>query len=278
MARAPRPTNPIILKLREDLANLKEQARNAELTPRGRQSLNEEIRRAAQELNNFLAELDPVRRPGSVFDPGNPRTIGFFVALGLTAQVRLPLGDLHSFYGAGIYALYYEGDFPKYAPISGTETPIYVGMAVYGGEGGHDPAQQGTPLAGRLGEHKRNIERAIETLAIDDFKYRSLVIRSGWESSAENYLIRLFKPIWNRETNIIFGFGKHGDSAETRRNRRSPWDTLHQGRSWAGAEALTDAKSPDRIADELERHFAATRVYKSHDEIIDQFVETLRQD
>lgn len=277
MARTPRP-NPLTVRLREELGNLRNQARATELTPRARQALNEEIRRVAFELDGLLAELDPVRRPTAVFDPGNPRTIGFFVALALTAQKRQPLAELRDFYGSGIYALYYRGKFPEYQTISGTETPIYVGMAVYGGDGASDPMQQGTPLAGRLGEHKRNIEHAAETLSVSDFEYRSLVIRTGWESSAENYLIRLFKPIWNRETRIIFGFGKHGDSAETRRNRRSPWDTLHQGRSWAGAQGLTDAKSPETIAAELERHFAATRVYSSYTEIIDQFVETLRQE
>lgn len=44
--------------------------------------------------------------------------------------------DLSPFKGAGIYAIYYEGDFPPYAPISRkteTEIPIYVGKAVPAG-------------------------------------------------------------------------------------------------------------------------------------------------
>ena len=52
-------------------------------------------------------------------------------------------------------------------------------------------------------------------------------------SSRYNYLIDRFKPIWNNETKVCFGFGKHGDNAATRRNTVSPWDTLHPGRPWA---------------------------------------------
>ena len=33
------------------------------------------------------------------------------------------------FYGSGIYALYYYGSLPFYAPISKSSTPIYVGKA-----------------------------------------------------------------------------------------------------------------------------------------------------
>jgi hypothetical protein len=32
-------------------------------------------------------------------------------------------------YGAGVYALYYNGTFDAYAPLSRTEQPIYVGKA-----------------------------------------------------------------------------------------------------------------------------------------------------
>ena len=73
-----------------------------------------------------------------------------------------------------------------------------------------------------------------------------LVVQSGWETAAEDYLIRLFRPIWNKETKILYGLGKHGDSAETRTNKRSLWDTLHPARVWA-APTLEDARSPAEI-------------------------------
>ena len=70
-------------------------------------------------------------------------------------------------------------------------------------------------MSGRLNEHRKNIAKAASTLRLDDFEYRALVVQTGWQSAAENYLIDLFKPIWNNEVGICYGFGKHGDAPET---------------------------------------------------------------
>lgn len=164
------------------------------------------------------------------------------------------------FYGSGVYFIYYNGDYRLYEPLRGTETPIYVGQAAPANENARTPAEQGLRLAARLNEHRKNIERA-DSLRIGDFECRALVVQTGWGTGAEDYLIRLFRPIWNSETKLVFGLGKHGDSADTRRNKRSPWDTLHAGREWAGAVALTDAKSPEKIAEELTAHFARIKIY-----------------
>jgi hypothetical protein len=278
MAKVPTASHKeLIEKLRKDLADIAAQARSTELTPHGRRKLNEEIEKAADELNALLCELDPIKRPKAVFDPGNPRTIGFFIALAMTAQPRQPLGSLQEFYGSGVYAIYYRGDFGLYAPLRSTETPIYVGQAAPGNEHAQTPVEQGIRLAARLNEHRKNIVRASATLNIDDFDYRALVVQTGWETGAEDYLIRLFKPIWNSETKLVYGLGKHGDSAETRRNKRSPWDTLHAGRGWAGADAITDAKSPEKIADELNQHFAKVPPYRTVDDVLAGFIAALRQ-
>jgi hypothetical protein len=278
MAKAPTPAaSDLIGKLRKDLADIAAQARSAVLTPHGRKKLNTEIEKAADELNALLCELDPIKRPKAVFDPGNPRTIGFFIALAMTAQPRQPLGELQEFYGSGVYAIYYRGDFDLYAPLRDAETPIYVGQAAPGNEHAQTPVEQGIRLAARLNEHRKNIVRASSTLDIKDFEYRALVVQTGWETGAEDYLIRLFKPIWNSETKLVFGLGKHGDSAETRRNKRSPWDTLHAGREWAGADAIIDAKSPEIIREELTRHFAKVPPYPTLDAVLAGFVDALRQ-
>ncbi|MDQ6702619.1 MAG: Eco29kI family restriction endonuclease [Pseudomonadota bacterium] len=258
------------------MADLATQARGAVLTQHGRRKLNQEIERAAGDLNALLAELDHVKHPRAMFDPGNPRTIGFFIALVMTAQPRQPLGSMGEFYGSGVYAIYYNGDYPHYEPLRGTETPIYIGQAAPGNKNARTPVEQGLRLAARLNEHRKNIERAT-SLCIKDFECRALVVQTGWEIGAEDYLIRLFQPIWNSETGLVFGLGKHGDSAGTRRNKRSPWDTLHEGRVWAAAEMLTDAKSPQEIADELTAHFAETKIYKTFDDVLAGFVEDLRQ-
>lgn len=277
MSTAPRsPVDLLVAKLRGEMAGLATQARGAELAPHGRRKLNQEIERAAGVLNALLAELDHVKRPRAVFDPGNPRTIGFFIALALTAQPRQPLASMGEFYGSGVYAIYYNGDYWLYEPLRATETPIYVGQAAPGNENARTSVEQGLRLAARLNEHRKNIKRA-NSLSIEDFECRTLVVQTGWETGAEDYLIRLFRPIWNSETKLAFGLGKHGDSAGTRRNKRSPWDTLHEGRAWAGSESLADAKSPEKIADELTAHFARTKIYKSFDDVLTGFVEGLRQ-
>ena len=113
---------------------------------------------------------------------------------------------------------------------------------------------------------------------MSDFEQRSLVIQSGWQSAAEEYLIGLFRPIWNKETKICYGFGKHGDASKTRANQRSPWDTLHPGRSWAHDDTnLLDAHPRHQIVDNIRRHFADTKVYQDLDEIVDVFMRDFRQ-
>jgi hypothetical protein len=271
------PAQELTLKLRNDLERLLEDARGLELTPKGRSLLSAEVQKSAAALNGLLAELDPIDRPSSVFDPGNPRTVGYFVALALSAQPRRPLATLRDFYGTGVYALYYKGGFGAYQPISGSDTPIYVGMAVYEPTDRKDVSAMGTSLAVRLGEHKKNIQRAMETLNIDDFDYRALVVQSGWEGPAETHLIRMFRPIWNKEMKILQGFGKHGDSITTRANKRSPWDTLHAGRNWAGGAGQSDKKTPAKIERELRAHFDNTVVYKSFEDVFASFVSGLKQ-
>ena len=278
MTETNKPTpQALALKLRNDLERLLKDARLLEFTPKGRSLLSVEIQKSAAALNGLLAELDPIDRPSAVFDPGNPRTVGFFVALALSAQPRRPLAALKEFYGTGVYALYYKGNFAPYQPISESETPIYVGMAVYESKDHQDISPMGTSLAARLGEHKKNIQRASETLNIDDFDYRALVVQSGWEGPAETHLIRMFRPIWNKEIKILQGFGKHGDSITTRANKRSPWDTLHAGRNWAGGEGQTDKKTPAQIEQELGVHFRKTTVYKTFEDVFAAFVSGLMQ-
>ncbi|GAB2175304.1 Eco29kI family restriction endonuclease [Dongia sp. agr-C8] len=277
MSKSPKlPALQLISKLREELLALSEQAPNA-LRGRELKNLTSEIYHAVSDLSRVAGELDTVKSPGAAFDPGNPRTIAFFVALALSAQPRTPLESIRQFYGAGVYAIYYKGDFPLYLPISGSETPIYVGQASTSHAHARSPMEQGVRLAARLDEHRKNIARASDTLRIQDFDYRALVVQTGWETGAEDYLIRLFRPIWNSETKLIFGLGKHGDSASTRKNRRSPWDTLHVGRKWAVADEIEDAKSKSQIEQELVEHFRNVRVYPTFDSLLDEFRRSLQQ-
>lgn len=220
--------------------------------------LRKELEEVARELREGIARLDPVKMPNALFDPADPSLFGIFAAVALLGQDRVSLDSLAEsrFYGSGIYAIYYNGSFPLYQPIVGTENPIYVGVAVPADAIAKTPREQGTKLADRLREHRKNIIKA-GNLSIDDFTCRYLVVATNWEGKAEGALIHLFQPIWNKETKLIQGFGKHGDSLTTRVNKRSPWDTLHEGRKWAVSESIDveDQKSPEQIADELLEHF-----------------------
>jgi len=253
------------------------EAKGETLSLKSRKVLENQIRKVITDLANLLNELDPIRQPTALFDPSNPKIVGRFVSLALVAQSRLPLSSVSRFYGSGVYAIYYNGSFAPYLPISKSETPIYVGQAAPALSNARTPSEQGDKLSNRLIEHFKNISKATTTLSINDFEYRALVVQSGWETAAEDYLIHLFHPIWNSETQLVYGLGKHGDAAVTRSNKRSPWDTIHPGRTWASDNKLQDAKDHTRIDTELANHFKNHSVFADIDSLLLSFIEELRQ-
>jgi hypothetical protein len=194
--------------------------------------LRSHIYNAIDRLQRLVQELDPVKQPPYILDPAAPEIVGRLIAETLLVQGRQPLAAVAKFYGSGVYALYYRGPFDAYQPIVNTDTPIYVGKADPASPQALTPPEQGQRLWTRLQDHQRSIVAA-DNLNLADFDCRFLVVRSAWQITAETYLIERFKPIWNNEVGICYGFGKHGDAPETRGNTRSPWDTLHPGRSWA---------------------------------------------
>lgn len=228
-------------------------------------------------LRKVMDGLDPVKHPGFVFDPANPKIVGRLVGITMVAQDRRPLTAAERFYGSGVYAIYYNGAFSAYRRISKKEHPIYVGKADPADPESETASEQGERLSNRLNDHRRTIGKAESTLRLDDFEYRALVVQSGWQSPAEKYLIRLFQPIWNNETKICYGFGKHGDAPETRSNLRSPWDTLHGGRDWAHRDPnMKDAHAIDRITGDIDKHFKDHPPFESTDQILRTFLKEIR--
>jgi len=270
-------TAAVIPDLQENLNKLLKEAKNESLSPRTRKILERQIRQVIADLGNLLNELDPISQPTALFDPSNPKIVGRFVSLALVAQSRLPMSSISRFYGSGVYAIYYNGSFAPYQPISKSETPIYVGQAAPLISNARTPSEQGEKLSSRLIEHFKNISKATTTLSISDFEYRALVVQSGWETAAEDYLIHLFHPIWNSETQLVFGLGKHGDAAATRSNKRSPWDTIHPGRLWASDSKLQDAKKFERIELELGQHFKIHAAFPDLDSLLLNFIDELKQ-
>ena len=74
--------------------------------------------------------------PQAPYNPLEKENLGKSVAEALLHQSALPLASLQSFYGAGIYALYYQGRFAAYNKLArinrtqGATVPIYVGKAI----------------------------------------------------------------------------------------------------------------------------------------------------
>ncbi len=244
-----------IIKLAQTLPT--DPSNYAELSSHKRRAIRRDLEGAILRLNAVGQSLDFIRQPKHVFDPTSPKVIGDLVAHTLLAQDKEQLASVvkQSFYGAGVYAIYYSGTFDCYAPISGREHPIYVGKADPDALHAPTPEEQGVALHTRLKDHNRTIGSA-DNLDLGDFQCRYLVVRSAWVETAEDLLIDWFRPVWNKEMKVCQGFGKHGDSADTRANKRSPWDALHAGRAWATSKENTPSKkSVVEIRADIAEHF-----------------------
>jgi len=190
------------------------------------------------------------------FNPLDKRNLGESVAEALleTSIHSLPP---EPFIGAGIYAIYYVGNFEPYKLIAKTNLnenysqPIYVGKAVLAGarKGGFGlGAEPGTVLHRRIAEHSESVRRA-SNLSIDDFRCRFLTVDDIWIPLAESMLIEMFSPIWNK---LIDGFGNHDPGSGRYNQQKSQWDTLHPGRAWAD-KLKNNSMSHDEIVERVLR-------------------------
>ncbi|WP_088177943.1 Eco29kI family restriction endonuclease [Azonexus hydrophilus] len=190
------------------------------------------------------------------FNPLDKRNLGASVAEAMLASKVHPLGDLPEFKGAGIYAIYYAGNFAPYAEIAkrnkdSKTAPIYVGKAVPAGarKGGGAGTNGGKPLFNRLAEHAESI-RAVENLDVKDFYCRFLVVDDIWIPLGESLLIARYSPVWNA---LIDGFGNHDPGSGRYNGMRPRWDLLHPGRAWA-AKCRPRPESPEDIARDIETY------------------------
>ncbi|MGL4489116.1 MAG: Eco29kI family restriction endonuclease [Rhizobiaceae bacterium] len=156
----------------------------------------------------------------------------------LLARMPISLSEVAEVKGAGIYVLYYTGNFKPYSVLSNQNqkgifsVPIYIGKAIpkggrKGGFANDLKAVSGSKaLAERLGQHAQSI-RECENLSVDDFFVRYLVVDDIWIPLGENMLIERFKPVWNR---AIDGFGNKDPGKRRKTQYKSPWDVVHPGR------------------------------------------------
>ena len=257
-------------KLKQHLTTLDEPA----LTKAAGTPQHEELLRqggaSLTELERILRLMSPQKYGALGITLGRADGIAKFFAFSFVSTAMLPLTALgqRPFWGSGVYAIYHKGKSePAYASLSGTETPIYVGKA--------DPTEafadsieaQGKSLYKRLKEHAGNIAKT--ELNVAEFKYRAATIQSGMQAAVEEFMIRLFRPIWNKGVGVSHGLGKHGDSATTRTNKRSPWDTMHPGRQWAEA-TLSNQTERHQIVANIAAHFKAHPVIRNKTELFEK--------
>lgn len=170
------------------------------------------------------------------YNPLEKRRLAESIVRELLGTEPEPLGDLMPFLGAGIYLVYYRGDFMLYKILAALnhlsfEFPIYVGQAVSPGgrKGGFSEVTGSPALFNRISQHASSIRQA-KNLDIRDFSCRFLVVDEFWISLAESLLIESYQPLWNV---VVDGFGNHDPGSGRHLGKRPSWDTLHPGRIWA---------------------------------------------
>lgn len=166
------------------------------------------------------------------FNPLDKKNLGASVAEALLTKEVHQLAELSAFDGAGIYAIYYTGDFGAYAQVSRLNLngkfmlPIYVGKAVPAGArvGANSEIPAGKVLYKRLKEHADSIRAAVN-LNIEDFFCRFLVVDDIWIPLGESLIISRFTPVWN---SLIDGFGNHNPGKGRHAGMR-PREGLNKG-------------------------------------------------
>ena len=169
----------------------------------------------------------------AAFNPLDKHNLGQSVALALSNCPAAPLNDLPKFPGAGIYALYYSGNFEPYAVLatlnrSTARIPIYVGKAIpEGSRKGVNPkaSSESKKLRNRLSEHARSIGHT-KALKVADFTCKFLVVEETWIGLCESLLIQTSTPLWNT---MLDGFGRHVQGGN-RKDGVSAWHAFHGGR------------------------------------------------
>lgn len=197
------------------------------------------------------------------FNPLEKENLGKSVADSLIKQQPIPLDSIERFLGAGIYAIYYTGNFQSYAKLGewnrdgeDMNFPIYVGKAIpKGGRKGNvssEESAKGADLHKRLNEHRTSIKQA-GNLAISDFWCRYLVVDDIWIPLGESLLIRRHRPIWN---SLIDGFGNHTPGSGRFKGARPAWDVLHPGRTWAD-KCAESSLSEEQIRHHIDQFWVA---------------------
>lgn len=194
------------------------------------------------------------------FDPLSYENLGASIARALDDQPLELLREFPVFDGAGIYALYYSGDFPAYECMAKINQRKPGAWAIYIGKADADSTRKGNPLAApqevgrklynRLSKHRQSIEQA-ENLEVNDFFIRRLVISPTWVPLAESIALRLHHPLWNT---LLDGLGNHDPGSGRYQGMKPKWDHVHPGRPWANRLQKARPETPKELADSAARY------------------------
>lgn len=194
-----------------------------------------------------------------VFNPLDKRNLAHSVGNALLQMAPIPLREVEKFEGAGVYAIYYTGEFPAYRSITERnidakwEAPIYIGKAVPSGARKglvDDGILKTNALFSRLQKHRKSIE-PVQNLQLSDFQCRFLIVDDIWIPLGESLMINKYAPLWNV---FLDGFGNNDPGGRRYDQFRSKWDVLHPGREWAlrcAERGETDAEIAREVIDFL---------------------------
>lgn len=197
----------------------------------------------------------------SLYDPASSPAIGAAILTELQGRPLVALGSVPRFHGPGIYALYYAGPHPAYAPLAAANMVRPGSWAVYIGRAESDASRKGlvpiadatgTRLYTRIRQHAATITAATD-LAIADFHIRYLPMVSHWIGLGETAAIQHHQPVWNV---LVDGLGNNDPGSKRTGGKRSRWDTLHPGRPWATVQADRPETAAD-IAQDVAQYLAA---------------------
>ena len=174
------------------------------------------------------------------YNPLDYASLSDTLAQKLMSAELIPLVDIEPFYGNGVYALFYSGDFPPYAEMADINVfepgtlPIYIGEACPKTLKGNDlnaaavdARESGSALYNRVAkDHRKSIEQAIN-LDVRHFACKMSILNAVWVPLTESALIGKYVPIWN---SVLPGFGNHDPGKGRKDGRISRWDILHPGR------------------------------------------------
>jgi Eco29kI restriction endonuclease len=203
------------------------------------------------------------------YNPLDKENLGSSVRDALLKQGVSKMPPSEKIDGAGIYAIYYVGDFPQYRRLAELnrhgkfECPIYVGRAVPKGsrKGGSIKSKKPSDaLFQRLRHHSESIEAA-ENLRLADFFFRCLVVEDIWIPLGETYMIDRFQPVWNK---MAPGFGIKTPGVRRKGQYTSLWDMIHPGRKFVTRLGMpSNPKLVGDILKEVEAYLALPREEKA---------------